>query len=161
MVLRADQLGGALTRWGDPRITPAGRWLRHFKLDELPQLLNVIRGEMSLVGPRPEVPFYVAQYTAEEREVLHLTPGITDPSSLLLWNESELLAATGDPERCYVESLMPRKIAVAIAYSRRATVASDLIVIAATVFRCRGLLHVAGLDDHALDRGTAPKSGGP
>lgn len=133
MVTNAEQLGKPLTVGRDPRITPAGRQLRKFKLDELPQLLNVLMGEMSLVGPRPEVPQYVALYTPEQRRVLELTPGITDPASIKYRNESELLGQAKDPERMYVEGIMPEKIRLNLEYAEQATVLSDFTIILRTL----------------------------
>lgn len=132
--MRVDNAGLQITVGVDPRITRAGRVLRAAKLDELPQLWDVLRGAMSLVGPRPEVPRYVALYPPQLREiVLSVRPGITDPASLSFRNESELLAAAADPEREYVEVVMPTKLRLAAAYVRRATLRSDLRVILATL----------------------------
>jgi lipopolysaccharide/colanic/teichoic acid biosynthesis glycosyltransferase len=153
MVPDADRQGGALTLHHDARITPVGRWLRRLKLDELPQLVNVLRGEMSLVGPRPEVPKYVAVYSAAQRAVLACRPGLTDPTSLVLWNEAELLARSSEPERLYVETLLPQKIDAALAYARRASLASDLIVLVATVTGAPGLLRYCGLEARGFDLG--------
>ena len=119
--------GSQITVGADPRVTRAGLLLRRTKLDELPQLWDVLRGAMSLVGPRPEVPRYVALYPTELRElVLSVRPGITDPASLRFRNESELLAKAADPEREYVEVVMPAKLRAAADYVREATLASDL-----------------------------------
>lgn len=134
MVQDAEARGGQITAAGDRRITPLGRLLRASKLDELPQLINVVRGEMSLVGPRPEVPRYVARYTEEQRRVLEVRPGITDWASLAYRHESELLASALDPERTYVEEIMPHKIALNLAYlERRRGVWSDLGVVLRTL----------------------------
>ena len=94
----------------DERITKFGSFLRKYKLDEMPQLLNVLMGDMSIVGPRPEVKKYVDYYTTEQRKVLDVKPGITDVASIHFYNESELLAAQQDPERYYIEQIMPAKI---------------------------------------------------
>ena len=126
--------GLPLTVGDDARITRAGRWLRRTRLDELPQLLDVLSGHMSLVGPRPEVPRYVALYPPGLRErALAVRPGITDPASLEHLDEAALLAAAADPEREYVEHILPRKLALAAAYAEQATLASDLRVLARTV----------------------------
>ncbi|KQY82813.1 sugar transferase [Pelomonas sp. Root1444] len=126
--------GAQITVGEDPRITRAGRLLRATKLDELPQLWDVLRGAMSLVGPRPEVPRYVALYPAELREVvLSVRPGITDPASLQFRNESELLALAADPEREYVEVVMPTKLRLAADYVRSASLMGDLRLILATL----------------------------
>jgi len=133
MVTDAEHKGALLTVTGDPRITRVGRWLRKWKLDELPQLLNVIRGEMSFVGPRPEVPRYVKLYSDLQRRVLELTPGITDPASIAYRSENDLLAAVEDPERYYIEQVMPDKIRINLEYSQRATIWTDLLVILRTM----------------------------
>lgn len=150
MVVNAERLGGLLTVGADTRVTPLGRWLRGLKLDELPQLLNVLAGDMSLVGPRPEIPQYVATYTDLQRRVLDLRPGLTDPASLLYWNESDLLASSLDPARYYAEQLIPRKIALSLAYARNASLRRDILVLLATVTRAPGLLRRCGLDEALL-----------
>lgn len=133
MVRNAERRGLQLTVGADPRITAVGRWLRRLKLDELPQLLNVLRGEMSLVGPRPEVPVYVDKYTPEQRRVLALTPGITDPASIAYANESELLAKSADPEHTYVHVIVPDKIRLNLEYAESANAWSDVQVIFGTL----------------------------
>jgi lipopolysaccharide/colanic/teichoic acid biosynthesis glycosyltransferase len=135
MVVDAEALGGKLTVGGDPRVTRVGGWLRKSKLDELPQLLNVLRGEMTLVGPRPEVQRYVDLYTGDQRRVLDLVPGITDPASIAYRDESEILAREADPEAAYVERIMPDKIRLNLEYAGRATVATDLGVVLRTLTR--------------------------
>ena len=135
MVVNADKLGKPLTAGRDPRITRVGYWLRKFKLDELPQLLNVLLGEMSLVGPRPEVPQYVALYAPEQKKVLDLIPGITDPASIMFANEAELLAEASDPEKFYIEHIMPTKIRLNMEYASHATLCSDILVILKTLVR--------------------------
>jgi lipopolysaccharide/colanic/teichoic acid biosynthesis glycosyltransferase len=147
MVTDAERRGGQLTVGGDPRVTAAGRWLRQFKLDELPQLLNVLRGEMSLVGPRPEVPRYVGLYTAEQRAVLRLVPGITDPASIRYRDESAELARAVDPERLYVEEIMPEKIRLNLEYAARATPWTDFLVVLST------LRHLAARESRSGGRG--------
>jgi lipopolysaccharide/colanic/teichoic acid biosynthesis glycosyltransferase len=137
--MRTDAGGLQLTVGVDPRITRAGAWLRGKRLDELPQLIDVLQGTMSLVGPRPEVPRYVAHYPAELRDkVLSVRPGITDPASLEHLDESTLLAAAADPEREYIERILPRKLQAAAAYADRATLATDLGVILRTVAMLAG-----------------------
>jgi len=132
--MRTDAPGLQITVGADPRITRSGRFLRASKLDELPQLWDVLRGAMSLVGPRPEVPRYVALYPAELRAiVLSVRPGITDPASLQFRHESELLARAADPEREYVEVLMPQKLRLACAYVETASLAQDLRIILRTL----------------------------
>jgi lipopolysaccharide/colanic/teichoic acid biosynthesis glycosyltransferase len=134
MVDGAPQLGPQLTVGADERITRAGSFLRRSKLDELPQLLDVLAGDMSLVGPRPELPAYVAHYPADLRDrVLAVRPGITDPVSLALADEGALLARAADPEREYVEVLLPQKLRAAAAYAEQANLATDLRVIGQTL----------------------------
>ncbi len=132
MVPDADSLGPLLTAGRDPRVTKVGAWLRRLKLDELPQLFNVLVGDMSLVGPRPEVARYVASYDAAARRVLELVPGVTDEASIRYVDESALLAAAADPERFYVEEIVPEKIRINLAYAARATVWRDVLVILTT-----------------------------
>lgn len=131
----AERIGGSLTVGADPRITPLGRWLRRHRLDELPQLANVLRGQMSLVGPRPETPDFVAAYTAEQRDVLRLKPGVTDVASIAYRDEASLLAAAADPHAAYREVIAPAKIRLSLDYARGATVLSDLRVVLRTA-RC-------------------------
>jgi lipopolysaccharide/colanic/teichoic acid biosynthesis glycosyltransferase len=114
-------------------VTRIGVRLRRLKLDELPQLFNVLAGDMSLVGPRPDVPRYVDLYGAAERRVLALVPGMTDEASIRYADESMLLAASADPERHYLEEIAPEKIRLSLAYAARATVWTDLRVILATL----------------------------
>jgi lipopolysaccharide/colanic/teichoic acid biosynthesis glycosyltransferase len=135
---RAHSAGIQLTVAGDPRITRVGRWLRRLKLDELPQLLNVLAGEMSLVGPRPEVPRYVATYTPEQRRVLELVPGVTDVSSIAYRRENQLLAEANDAERTYIEDILPEKIRLSLEYAAGANVWSDFLVILRTIRGHRG-----------------------
>ena len=128
--MRAGSEGLSLTVGDDPRITRAGRFLRHTRIDELPQLMDVLRGAMSLVGPRPEVPRYVALYPAALRKrVLAVRPGITDPASLAFINESELLARAADPEHEYVHVILPAKLQRAADYADSASLATDLRVL--------------------------------
>lgn len=130
----APQRGPAVTVGDDARITRSGRWLRHYRLDELAQLVDVLAGDMSLVGPRPEVPRFVAHYPAALRErVLAVRPGITDPASLEHIDEATLLADAADPERAYIETILPHKLARQADYAARATLASDLAVLLRTV----------------------------
>jgi len=141
MVENADKIGGAITIGNDPRITKVGRFLRKYKIDELPQLINVLKGEMSLVGPRPEVSKYVNLYTSEQREVLNLIPGITDPASIKYRNENILLAACIDtygasyaPEQLYIQEIMPDKIRINLEYASKATIFTDFTIILKTIF---------------------------
>lgn len=133
MVPDAQRLGLSVTAGHDPRITQIGRWLRRYKLDELPQLANVLCGDMSLVGPRPEVPRYVALYTPTQRRVLCYVPGVTDPASLEFRNEEELLAGAENVEKFYLEYCIPRKIELNLAYADRATLLGDMAIVARTL----------------------------
>jgi lipopolysaccharide/colanic/teichoic acid biosynthesis glycosyltransferase len=133
MVVDAERLGRAITVGRDPRITRVGHWLRATKVDELPQLLNVWLGEMSLVGPRPEVQKYVNLYTEDQRRVLELRPGITDLASVKYRRESEVLAAADDPDRTYVEAIMPEKIQINLEYAAQASLLGDFRVILMTL----------------------------
>lgn len=128
--MRSHVGGLPLTVGDDPRITPSGRWLRRTRIDELPQFIDVLAGSMSLVGPRPEVPRYVALYPAGLRErVLAVRPGLTDPASLEFIDEAGRLARAADPEREYVEVILPAKVRRATEYAERATLATDLAVL--------------------------------
>ncbi|HKV50178.1 MAG TPA: sugar transferase [Gemmatimonadaceae bacterium] len=135
MRVDAERGGGQLTVGQDRRITRVGRWLRSAKVDELPQLVNVLRGEMSLVGPRPEVPRYVALYSPAQRAVLDELPGITDPASLRYYDESVVLANAADPEGLYVSHVMPEKIRLNLEYAARATPLTDLFIVMSTLRR--------------------------
>jgi lipopolysaccharide/colanic/teichoic acid biosynthesis glycosyltransferase len=135
MVADAPARGPAITVGSDARVTRVGGFLRRTKLDELPQLVNVLRGDMSLVGPRPEVPKYVALYGEAERRIFTVRPGITDPSSLLYRDESAVLATYPDPERAYREVVLPHKIAVSLAYADSRTVLSDVGLLVRTALR--------------------------
>lgn len=135
MVTEAEQIGKQITIGRDPRITASGHFLRKYRLDELPQLFNVIKGEMSVVGPRPEVPRYVALYDDRQLPILAYRPGITSPASIEFSNESELLAQQTDPEFYYRTELMPAKINRDLIYSRQATPWSDCLIIARTIVR--------------------------
>lgn len=127
---------GLLTIGGrDARITRSGYYLRKYKLDELPQLLNVIRGDMSLVGPRPEVPKYVALYTPEQRLVLEVRPGITDWASLKYFDENEILGKTEDPEQVYINEIMPIKLSINIEYLHSRSLLTDFKIILLTLRR--------------------------
>jgi lipopolysaccharide/colanic/teichoic acid biosynthesis glycosyltransferase len=133
MVTDAPRRGLAVTAAADRRVTRVGRFLRRYKLDELPQLANVLCGDMSLVGPRPEVPRYVARYDEAQRAVLTVRPGITDPASLQYRNEEHLLASAADVERFYVEEVMPLKLALNLGYIRDASLWLDVRIILRTI----------------------------
>jgi lipopolysaccharide/colanic/teichoic acid biosynthesis glycosyltransferase len=130
--MRTDTPGPLITSGADPRITSIGAWLRRTKLDEVPQLWNVLRGDMSLVGPRPELPHYVARYTPAQRAILRARPGLTDPASLAWADEAATLGRFAEPDRAYVEKVVPSKIALSLAYLERRTVWSDLAVVMRT-----------------------------
>jgi lipopolysaccharide/colanic/teichoic acid biosynthesis glycosyltransferase len=135
MVPAAELRGLPLTVGRDVRVTRVGSWLRRFKLDELPQLFNVLAGEMTLVGPRPEVPRYVRSYDLEQRRVLELVPGLTDEASIRYLDESSILAAAADPEQMYLDQILPEKIRLSLEYAAHASVWTDLRVIIATLCR--------------------------
>jgi lipopolysaccharide/colanic/teichoic acid biosynthesis glycosyltransferase len=135
MVVDAPLKGGPLTAPEDPRITRLGRALRKTKVDELPQLINVLRGEMTLVGPRPEVPRYVALFQDDYEEILRARPGITDLASLKYRDESSALSLAADPEQEYLTRVLPDKIALAKEYIRRSSFTFDLSLILKTVAR--------------------------
>jgi perosamine synthetase len=130
-----NNAGSRLTAAGDPRITTGGCWLRHWKLDELPQLFNVLKGEMSLVGPRPEVPEYVARYNKAQTAVLAHKPGITSPASLTFIDEEAVLAAQSDRESYYATVLLPQKLEIDLAYCRNVTFGADLRILLRTLRR--------------------------
>ena len=131
---RAETAGPPLTVGADGRITRAGHWLRRTKIDELPQLFNVLLGQMSLVGPRPEVPRYVALYPDDLRTlVLSVRPGITDRASIEFRDESTLLGQSSDPERTYVEQILPIKLRYGADYARSHTLRGDLAIILRTL----------------------------
>ena len=124
-----------LTVGKDPRITKVGHFIRKYKIDELPQLINVLKGEMSLVGPRPEVVKYVNLYTEEQKIVLQVKPGITDYASLEFFEESDLLAQSNDPEKTYVEEILPAKIQINLKYIPKANILEDVKIIFLTLKR--------------------------
>ena len=133
MVVNAPALSRVVsTPADDPRITRIGRIVRQFNLDELPLFINVLKGEMSIVGPRPEVPQYVAMFTEEQRAILSTRPGITDWATLWIRDKGELLAGTDDPEQVYVEHIRPEKLRLQLEYVRRRTIWIDFIIMAKT-----------------------------
>jgi len=134
MVVNAEKLGGSSTADNDPRITRVGKFLRRYKLDELPQLINVLKGEMSFVGPRPEVPHYVNMFTEEEKAILSVRPGITDWASLWNPDEGAILAGSMDPEKMYMEKIRPQKIRLQLEYVRKRSFWVDLKIIAQTLW---------------------------
>jgi len=133
MVVNAERLGGPSTADDDPRVTRIGRWLRSSKLDELPQLLNVMNGEMSLVGPRPEVPQEVALYSEEERMLLSVRPGVTDWASLRFHDEGAILRGAPDAHEKYRHAIRPEKVRLGLEYVRTGSFGTDLRILASTV----------------------------
>jgi lipopolysaccharide/colanic/teichoic acid biosynthesis glycosyltransferase len=123
----------------DPRITRTGFFIRRLKLDEFPQFVNVIKGDMSIVGPRPEVPFYVQMYTEEQRKILGVKPGITDYASLAYFHENEILASAADPQKAYIEEIMPAKIELNKRYLAQPGLFQDLKIIGLTARKILGL----------------------
>jgi len=132
MDVNAERLGGPSTADDDPRITEVGRSLRKYKLDELPQLINVLKGQMSFVGPRPEVQHYVDMFTEKEQAILSVRPGITDWASLWNPDEGAVLAGSPDPEKAYMEKIRPEKIRLQLKYVRERSFWIDLKIIAQT-----------------------------
>ncbi len=130
----ADRQGLLITVGNDQRITRIGGFLRKYKIDELPQLLNIIKGDMSVVGPRPEVRRYVELYDERQRRVLTVRPGLTDYASLKYISESELLAKSDDPEKTYIEEIMPAKLELNLQYIDNQSLKEDLKLIFQTLF---------------------------
>lgn len=128
----SDKFGLITVGGHDPRVTRSGYYIRKYKLDEFPQLINVFKGDMSLVGPRPEVRKYVDLYTPEQLHVLDVRPGITSLASIRYRNENEILAASDDPDRTYIEQVMPDKLAIDLEYVSRASLLTDIKLIFST-----------------------------
>ncbi|HZO90867.1 MAG TPA: sugar transferase [Chthonomonadaceae bacterium] len=135
MVINADKIGGSSTSDDDPRITRVGKFLRKFKLDELPQLINVLKGEMSLVGPRPEVLQYVEMYTDEEKAILQIRPGMTDWASIWNSDEGAILAGADDPDRAYEILIRPTKLRLQLDYAHYHPLWVDLKILLCTALR--------------------------
>ena len=133
MRIDADQSGKLTVGMKDPRITQVGIFIRKYKLDEFPQFINVLKGEMSIVGPRPEVREFVALYTDTQKKVLEVKPGITDYASIEYFNENELLAASDDPKKTYIEDIMPHKLKINQKYLANPTLSHDLKIIFKTI----------------------------
>ncbi|MBI2820295.1 MAG: sugar transferase [Acidobacteria bacterium] len=155
MVRDAETVGGSSTSGDDSRITRVGRFLRRYKLDELPQLLNVLWGDMSMVGPRPQVPWAVAGYSETERELLKLRPGITDYASLRFHNEGEILRGTPDPDATYMEKIHPEKMRLALRYAREQSFLLDCKILVWTLLTICGAKPFAG---ESADRSDIPRS---
>jgi lipopolysaccharide/colanic/teichoic acid biosynthesis glycosyltransferase len=135
MRVNADKLGLLTVGGRDSRITNSGYILRKYKLDELPQLLNVLKGEMSLVGPRPEVRKYVDLYTSDQRQVLQVRPGITDEASIKYKNENDLLAISENPEKTYIEEIMPAKLELNKKFIQNPSLVNYFSIISRTIFK--------------------------
>jgi lipopolysaccharide/colanic/teichoic acid biosynthesis glycosyltransferase len=135
MVVDADRIGPSSTASEDPRITRIGRWIRSCKLDELPQLLNVLAGDMSFVGPRPEVKKFTDMYTAEEKAILTVRPGITDWASIWNSDEAALLAGADDPDKAYLELIRPEKLRLQLKYVRERSFMVDIRIILLTLLK--------------------------
>jgi lipopolysaccharide/colanic/teichoic acid biosynthesis glycosyltransferase len=135
MAADAEKLGGPSTAADDPRLTKSAGFLKKYQLDELPQLINVLRGEMSLVGPRPEVKMYVNMFSKEEKAILSVRPGMTDYASLWNFHEGELLQGSTDPEKTYMEKIRPEKIKLQLKYVRERSFWVDLKIIFKTVMK--------------------------
>lgn len=135
MVVDAEKKGMQITVGRDSRITKSGHFLRKFKLDELPQLINVLLGDMSFVGPRPEVPKYVAMYDEKQINVLKVKPGITDLASIEYKDENTLLGQSDDPEKTYIEEIMPRKLKLNIEYIMNLSIIFDTKLIFKTIYK--------------------------
>ena len=133
MVADAESLGGTSTSKNDSRITPVGKFLRKYKLDELPQLINVLLGDMSFVGPRPQVAWAVKLYSEEERKLLSVRPGITDYASIIFRNEGEILAGSSDPDKDYLEKIAPKKIQLGLQYVDNHNLWVDFKIIVKTI----------------------------
>ncbi|MDO5518753.1 MAG: sugar transferase [Clostridium sp.] len=136
MVVDAEKLGRQITVGADSRITKVGAFLRKYKLDELPQLFNVFKGDMSLVGPRPEVPRYVNMYNDEQRKVLDVKPGITDLASIRYRDENELLGQAENPDEFYINTIMPDKLALNVEYINKSNLFLDIYIIIKTILKC-------------------------
>jgi lipopolysaccharide/colanic/teichoic acid biosynthesis glycosyltransferase len=136
--MKLNHGGGTVSVKGEDRITPLGSFLRRYKLDELPELWNVLKGDMSFVGPRPDVPEYSDRLKGEERRILELRPGITGPATLIFADEEELLARMPDPGKYNDEVLWPEKVRINLEYTYNRTFRKDLIIIFKTIFRIRG-----------------------
>lgn len=155
MVQEAPRLGKPITYGDDSRITRAGLFLRKAKLDELPQLINVLKGEMSFVGPRPEVPQYVELFRRDYMAILTVRPGITDLASLKYRDEAALLGKAADPEEEYLRRVLPDKIQLAKDYLQRSSLCFDIAVIVKTLFR---VAQISNISRRSRDRGVNDRS---
>lgn len=135
MVVDAEKKGKQITVGNDSRITRVGRFIRKSKLDELPQLINVFKGEMSFVGPRPEVPRYTEYYNKEQKKIFQIRPGITDYASIKYRNENDVLANSHDPEKTYIEEVMQDKLKINLAYLEKRSIFEDIVIILKTIMK--------------------------
>lgn len=133
--MQQDHGGNSITIKGEPRITKLGAWLRRYKLDELPELLNILKGDMSFVGPRPDVPGYADKLTGDDRNILKLRPGLTGAASLVYNNEDEILANQEDPVKYNDEILYPAKVKIDLEYYHNHTFTGDVVIILKTIYR--------------------------
>ncbi|MCF6147997.1 MAG: sugar transferase [Candidatus Kuenenia sp.] len=154
MVVNADQIGTSVTTGSDPRITKVGRYLRKTKIDELPQLLNVLKGDMSFIGPRPDVPEIVNNYSSEMKRILEIKPGITSNASLHLRNEEDILSLAKEPNKAYEDIFVPAKIELAMEHVYRKSVLFDLGVLILTVWILTGgrILHLPTKEHHIVKK---------
>lgn len=135
MVKDAEKIGPSSTGDDDPRITKIGKYLRRFKLDELPQLINVLKGDMSMVGPRPQVPWAVELFNSDEKILLQVRPGITDYASIQFHNEGEILAGYDDADKAYMEIIHPEKMRLAVEYVKEMSLITDTKIIFSTLIK--------------------------
>ncbi|MCF6147992.1 MAG: sugar transferase [Candidatus Kuenenia sp.] len=154
MVVNADQIGTSVTTGNDTRITKVGRYLRKTKIDELPQLFNVLKGDMSFVGPRPEVPEIVNNYSCEMKRILEVKPGITSNASLFLRNEEDLLSLAKEPDKAYEDIFVPAKIELAMEHVYRKSALFDLGVLILTVWTLTGgrIVHFPTKEHHIVKK---------
>ena len=157
MIAGADRLGASSTTGDDARITPVGRFIRRWKVDELSQLWNVLKGDMSVVGPRPQVPSEVASYTDEERGLLAVKPGITDFSSIVFADEGEILRGSTDPDLAYRQLIRPWKSKLGLYYVRQQSLWLDMQLIALTLVRIVGAERALARTSRLLERLGAPE----
>lgn len=139
MKQNADKAGLLTVGMHDNRITKSGKFIRKYKLDEMPQFINVLKGEMSIVGPRPEVKKYVDLYSEEQRKILHVKPGITDYASLEYFNENKILGGSDNPERTYIEQILPDKLIINKKYINKPNLLTDFKIIGLTILKMTGL----------------------
>jgi lipopolysaccharide/colanic/teichoic acid biosynthesis glycosyltransferase len=156
-VIGAEELGGPSVAENDPRVTKAGKILRKYKLDEIPQLINILKGEMSFVGPRPEVKCYVDMFTEEEKKILTVRPGMTDFASLWNLDEGSLLAASLNPEKIYAEKVRPRKIELQLKYIDNRSFLTDVKIILRTIFMVFSRKKPAAIKEFKNDKINGPE----